>query len=168
MSEQPPKPRPAAVPVDIRRPAPGDKLPELPIRITRKKIVMGATSSRDWQPIHHDGKWAQERAGLPDIIMNNYTQAGWLSQYLTTWAGPQARIARMGFSMRSPLCPGDEAVLSAEVVGVTRAGDCDWVELSLAIQVGERVATTASARLALPGAGQNRSPWALNGTDWQP
>lgn len=150
------------------RPAPGDKLPELPISITRKRVIMGATSSRDWQPIHHDSEWARERAGLPDIIMNNYTQAGWLSQYLTRWGGPQARIARLRFSMRSPLCPGDEALLCAEVDSVTATGDCDWVDITLSIRVGERVATTASARLALPGAEQQRSPWALSGDAWQP
>lgn len=162
------KQRSAVGSVDSPCPVAGDKLPERLIRITRKMIIMGATSSRDWQPIHHDGEWAREQAGLPDIIMNNYTQAGWLSQYLTSWGGAQARIARMGFSMRSPLCPGDEAVLCAEVVSVTDAGDIRWVELSLAIQVGERVATTASAKLALPVSGQRRSPWELSGAAWRP
>ena len=168
MSDEQVKQRPAVGSVDSPCPAAGDKLPGRLIRITRKMIIMGATSSRDWQPIHHDGEWARERAGLPDIIMNNYTQAGWLSQYLTSWGGPQARIARMGFSMRSPLCPGDEAALCAEVVSVTDAGGVRWVELSLAIQVGERVATKASAKLALPGSGQQRSPWVLSGAAWQP
>tara|TARA_R110002072_G_scaffold50399_1_gene135804 strand:+ start:636 stop:1142 length:507 start_codon:yes stop_codon:yes gene_type:complete len=168
MNDEQAKQRPAVGSVDRHSLAAGDKLPGRLIRITRKLIIMGATSSRDWQPIHHDAEWARERAGLPDIIMNNYTQAGWLSQYLTSWGGAQARIARMGFSMRSPLCPGDEAVLSAEVVSVTDAGDIRWVELSLAIQVGERVATTASAKLALPGSEQQRSPWELTGAAWRP
>lgn len=168
MSEQYETKQPAAWAADGPCPAVGDKLPERLIRITRKMIIMGAASSRDWQPIHHDGEWARERAGLPDIIMNNYTQAGWLSQYLTSWGGPQARIARMGFSMRSPLCPGDDAVLSAEILSVSDAGRIRWVEFSLAIQVGERVATAASAKLALPGNGQACSPWTLSGVLWQP
>ncbi len=167
MSNEQLEPRAGARSVDSPCPAAGDKLPERPIHITRKMIIMGATSSRDWQPIHHDGEWARERAGLPDIIMNNYTQAGWLSQYLTSWSGPRARIARIKFSMRSPLCPGDHAVLRGEVVSVIDAEDVRWVELSLAIQVGERVATTASAKIALP-CGQQSSPWQLSGAAWRP
>lgn len=146
----------------------GDELPQRKLKITRKMIIMGATSSRDWQPIHHDSQWAREQAGLPDIIMNNYTQAGWLSQYLTSWGGPQARMARLGFAMRSPLCPGDEAEFSARILNVTDDAGYDRVELELAIAVGERIATTATATLVLPGNGAARSPWELGGPSWQP
>ena len=147
---------------------PGEKLPDLIIQVTRKMIIMGATSSRDWQPIHHDSDWARDQAGLPDIIMNNYTQAGWISQYLTSWTGPDARIGRLSFSMRSPLCPGDEASFSGEVKSRESAGGCDWLGIELVVKVGKRIATTASARLALPGQVEQCSPWTLSGARWQP
>ena len=51
----------------------GMKLPDLLLPVTRKLVSMGAAASRDWQPQHHDPDWAR-KAGLPDIIMNNYTQ----------------------------------------------------------------------------------------------
>ena len=159
---------PPCFPLSSDSHAPGEKLPDLIIQVTRKMIIMGATSSRDWQPIHHDSDWAREQAGLPDIIMNNYTQAGWISQYLTSWAGPEARIGRLNFSMRSPVCPGDEALFSGEVKSRETTGACDWLGIELLVKVGERIATTASARLALPGEVEPCSPWTLSGARWQP
>jgi len=68
----------------------GDRLPELPVRITATTIVLGASATRDWQPQHHDHAWAVHRAGTRDIFMNTPTQAGWISRYITDWTGPTA------------------------------------------------------------------------------
>ncbi len=149
----------------------GDQLEALPamkILVTKKMIIMGAVSSRDWQPIHHDTQYARDTATLPDIIMNNYTQSGWLSRYVTDWSGPQARLARLKFSMRSPLCPGDEAVFSGAVVSRDQQEGFLWLEIAVNIHVGERLATKATIRLALPAAEGGDSPWACAETAWCP
>ena len=74
------------------------------VTLAQLRDVLGATASRDWQPQHHD-KDAAQRAGLTDIIMNNYTQAGLISRYITDWSGPIGRIGRLKFRMRRPICP---------------------------------------------------------------
>lgn len=145
-----------------------DTLPELTILLTKKMIVMGATSSRDWQPIHHDSEYARDHAALPDIIMNNYTQAGWLSCYVTNWSGPQTRLARLKFSMLSPLCPGDKAAFSGVVASREEREEFLWLDVAVKVHVGERLATKAVIGLALPSGEEGVSPWHCADADWHP
>ncbi|MEI8299683.1 MAG: MaoC/PaaZ C-terminal domain-containing protein [Pseudomonadota bacterium] len=149
-------------------PAVQASLPKLCVAVTTKSIVMGATASRDWQPLHHDVVWAQSSGRLPNIIMNNYTQAGLISRYVTDWSGPAGRIGRLQFSMRSPLCPGDEVELSGTIQDIGRERDFIWVGIAIELAVGARIATTATVRLALPAAEEAPSVWHLRGEAWRP
>lgn len=146
----------------------GDQLPEMAITVTEKMIIMGAVTSRDWQPIHHSPKWAVEKAGLPDIIMNNYTQAGWISRFITDWCGPHGRLGRLSFNMRRPICPNDIAVFKGLITSVTDTGEVRWVDIEIRIDVGEQTHTTGSVRVALPATMDAPSPWLLQGDAWRP
>ena len=143
-------------------------LPELKIQLTKRMIIMGAVSSRDWQPIHHDTEYAREQAALPDIIMNNYSQAGWISRYVTDLLGANSRLGRLKFSMLSPLCPGDEAVFSGRVKSCEQSNGMRWVELLINIHVGERLATKAALRVAVAESGDGSSPWQCDPAQWKP
>lgn len=147
----------------------GMSLPPLCVPITTKQIVMGATASRDWQPQHHDMVWATRDAGLPNIIMNNYTQAGWISRYITDWCGPGGRIGRLRFSMRGPICPGDEVMFSGVVSGIEPGADAMfWLDIGVEMKIGERVATQATVRLALPANDAAPSVWQCAPAAWRP
>ena len=146
----------------------GYQLPAFSVTVTPKMVIMGATASRDWQPLHHDADWARQEAGLPNIILNNYTQAGWLCRYLTDWTGPEGRIGRMKFSMRNPICPGDTAVFSGTITGVARENTLLWLDIDLAILVADKKATKGSARLALPASPDAPSPWRYPDDLWAP
>ena len=133
---------------------------------------MGATASRDWQPQHHDPA-AAIAAGLPDIIMNNYTQAGLISRYVTDWSGAHGRIGRLRFSMRKPLCPGMTAMFQGMIVGVTpndgmTFASFTWAEIDLQIKVDDVLATAATVKVALPAAPGRDSPWRCRPTQWNP
>lgn len=147
---------------------PGYQIPEFSVTVTPKMVIMGATCSRDWQPIHHDVEWAKNRAGLPNIILNNYTQAGWLCRYLSDWSGPEGRLGRMKFSMLNPICPGDTAIFRGAVTGIGESGDLLWVDIDLIIAVGSNTATKGSARLALPSSPEAPSPWRCAEDTWSP
>lgn len=82
----------------------GDRLPELRVAMTAQKIISAAAATRDWQPIHHDHE-AAIKAGLRGVILNSPSQAGWISKYITDWAGPGAIIKRMSFRMKDSICP---------------------------------------------------------------
>ena len=146
----------------------GMRLPELVLPITRKLIIMGAAATRDWQPQHHDPDWARE-ANLPDIIMNNYTQAGLISRFVTDWSGPLGRIGRLRFAMRRPICPGGIATFSGMVVDVTAEQDeMIWVNIDIEVLVAEKTVTTATVKLALPATARSPSPWHCPTVQWRP
>jgi acyl dehydratase len=146
----------------------GDALPTLELPITARIVVMGASSSRDWQPQHHDYTWATTRAGTKDIFLNTPNQAGWIERYLTDWTGPHGRLGRIKFRMRRPVYPGETLVFNGTVreTGVDEAG-CAWVDVDLELTVGEEVATEVSARLAFPQ-DEKDNPWRRSGDDWRP
>ena len=123
----------------------GDRLPELRVAMTAQKIISAAAATRDWQPIHHDHE-AAIKAGLRGVILNSPSQAGWISKYITDWAGPAAIIKRMSFRMKDSICPGDEMALTGEVSAV----DGKLVTVAVTISVGEKQKTTAEVRFELP------------------
>lgn len=146
----------------------GDTLPELAVDVTATTVVLGALASRDWRPMHHDFHFATGRNGLPDIFLNTPNQAAWFERFLTDWTGPLGRLGRMTFRMRTSVFPGDRMVFGAAVTGVsTDAAGCGWVELDVTLRVGDRVATTCAARVALP-TGPSDNPWRRHGDDWHP
>ena len=146
----------------------GERLPPLTVDVTARTVVMGASSSRDWQPQHHDHAWAIERAGTRDIFLNTPNQAGWIERYLTSWTGPTGRLGRLRFRMRTPVCPGDRLVFNGTVEEVTvdDAGCC-WADIRVDLTVDDATVTECSARIAIP-ADDDDNPWQRSGNRWRP
>lgn len=145
----------------------GDQLPELEVSISTKTIIMGATASRDWQPLHHDPAWAVNQAGLPDIIMNNYTQAGWICRYITDWSGPEGRVGRLRFKMMKPICPGKRMRMNGRIVAMNQDEELCWVTLELTLHSQDVLSTTAGASVALP-LHRPSAAWQCANDQWQP
>ena len=93
----------------------GDVLPELAIEMTSTLIIAGALASNDYTPVHHD-KQAAVAQGLPDVIMNVLTTNGWVSRYVTDWAGPNAVIKKLAVKLGAPNVPGDTMKLTGKVL----------------------------------------------------
>ena len=145
-------------------PTPGDKLPTLEQRILARHVVMGASSSRDWQPQHHDTHWAVERVKVKDIFLNTPNQAGWIERYLTDWTGPKGRLAKVRFKMKESVCAGDVLVFNAVVTDVSDDG---FVDVDIELTVDGEIATECTARIAIPTS-EDDDPWARRGEDWRP
>ena len=92
----------------------GDKLPAKEIPITSSLIVGGALASRDFTPVHHDKKVAQQ-AGLPDVFMNILTSNGLMSSYVTNWAGPDSTTKKIDLKLGAPNLPGFIMTITGEV-----------------------------------------------------
>jgi hypothetical protein len=73
----------------------GDTLPEISIPITLQRLVMEAGANRDLSLIHHDTKVAQA-TGAPDAFANTFFLIGMFERLMREWAGPQARIRKIG------------------------------------------------------------------------
>lgn len=123
----------------------GQELPALDVPVTAAIVVGGALASRDYTPVHHDRSAAQAN-GLPDVFMNILTTNGYVSRFVTDWAGPDAVIRGIKLKLGGPMLPGDTLKLTGNVVsaenGVAEihvSGDNGW---------GNHV--TATLKVALP------------------
>lgn len=147
---------------------PGERLPRLEVDVTARTVIMGASSSRDWQPQHHDTHWAANRAGTRDIFLNTPNQAGWIERYLSDWTGPRGRLGKLRFRMRRSICAGDRLAFDG-VVGTVETDDagCVWADVDVTLSVGEERATECVARVALP-ASDGDNPWKRVGDAWTP
>ena len=146
----------------------GQELPPLRVEMNATLIVLGALASRDWRPMHHDKDFAVNRNGVKDIFINTPTNAAWFERLITDWTGPKGRIGRMKFKMKSSVFPGDDMTFTGRVVKTaTDDTGCGWVDLELAVSVGDKVTTECQARVAVP-VDANDNPWQRRGERWKP
>ena len=73
----------------------GDDLPAVSIPITLQRLVMEAGGNRDFSLIHHDTTVAKA-TGAPDAFANTYFLMGMFERVVREWAGPGARIRKIG------------------------------------------------------------------------
>ena len=125
----------------------GDELPELRVPLTSSLIVAGAVASRDFTPVHHD-KAAAQAAGMQDVFMNILTTEGWVSRFVTDWAGPDAQIRKLSLKLGAPNLPGDTMTMVGSVKSKDDAAGELTVEIAGKNGWGNHV--TGTVRLALP------------------
>jgi acyl dehydratase len=125
----------------------GDVLPELAIEMTSTLIIAGALASNDYTPVHHD-KQAAVAQGLPDVIMNVLTTNGWVSRYVTDWAGPNAEIKKLGVKLGAPNVPGDTMKLTGKVL--QKDEEQSVVDIEVVGKNSWGAHATASVSVALP------------------
>lgn len=146
----------------------GDELPPLSYDVTATTVVLGALASRDWRPQHHDYAFATGRNGVQDIFLNSPNQAAWLERYVTDWSGPRGRLGKLGFRMLDSIFPGDTMTFAGRVTALdTDDAGCGWAVVEIKVTVGERVCTTATAKIALPSTPAD-NPWQRRGKEWTP
>jgi 3-oxo-4,17-pregnadiene-20-carboxyl-CoA hydratase beta subunit len=75
--------------------SPGQALPGISIPITLQRLVMEAGANRDLSLIHHD-KGVAQATGAPDAFANTYFLMGMFERLVRQWAGPRARIRKIG------------------------------------------------------------------------
>ena len=92
----------------------GDELPELRVPLTSSLIVAGAVASRDFTRVHHD-KAAAQATGMQDVFMNILTTEGWVSRFVTDWAGPDATILKLSLKLGALNLPGDVMLMTGKV-----------------------------------------------------
>jgi acyl dehydratase len=125
----------------------GDVLPELAMEMTSTLIIAGALASNDYTPVHHDKEAAQAQ-GLPDVIMNVLTTNGWVSRYVTDWAGPNAVIKKLGVKLGAPNVPGDTMKLTGKVL--QKDEEQSVVDIEVIGKNSWGAHATASVSVALP------------------
>ena len=129
----------------------GDELPGFELPVTSTVIVAGAIASRDFMPAHHDKDFAQGQ-GAPDIFMNILTTNGYVSRFVTDWAGPEAMIKKIAIRLGGPAIPGQGLRFSGQVLEKeVEAGECILeVSVRAANDLGDHA--TGTVTVSLPAA----------------
>ncbi len=84
----------------------GDELGSATLDVTMRRLMMDVAGTRDLYPIHHDREFAKAN-GARDIFVNTMFYEGFFGRLATDWAGPEAFLRKLRFSMNSPNCLGD-------------------------------------------------------------
>ncbi len=127
----------------------GDELPPFDLAVTSTVIVAGAIASRDFMPAHHDPEFAMAQ-GAPDMFMNILTTNGYVSRFVTDWAGPEAMIRKIAIRLGAPAVPGQPLRFSAKVAQTSHEGDECVIEVAVraANELGDHA--TGTVVVALP------------------
>ncbi len=108
----------------------GDELTPFDLRVTPTVIVAGAVASRDFMPAHHDREFAMAQ-GAPDIFMNILTTNGYVSRFVTDWAGPEAMIRSISIRLGAPAVPGQPLRFTGRVSQTRHQGDQCVIEVAV-------------------------------------
>jgi acyl dehydratase len=127
----------------------GDELPPFELALTSTMVVAGAIASRDFMPAHHDPAFAKAQ-GAPDIFMNILTTNGYVSRYVTDWAGPEAIVRSIKIRLGAPAIPGKTLRFSGSVAKKSETGGECVLELAVraANDLGDHA--TGTVVLTLP------------------
>jgi acyl dehydratase len=128
----------------------GDDLPTFELAVTSTVIVAGAIASRDFMPAHHDREFAKAQ-GAPDIFMNIMTTNGYVSRFVTDWAGPGAVVRSIKIRLGAPAIPGQPLRFSGQVARTSREGDECVIEVAIraANELGDHATGTVVVTLPL-------------------
>jgi acyl dehydratase len=108
----------------------GDELPPFELPVTSTVIVAGAIASRDFMPAHHDAEFAKAQ-GAPDLFMNILTTNGYVSRFITDWAGPEAMVRKIAIRLGAPAIPGQALRFTGQVTQAETADDECRVEVAI-------------------------------------
>jgi acyl dehydratase len=128
----------------------GDELPPFNLPVTSTVIVAGAIASRDFMPAHHDREFAMAQ-GAPDMFMNILTTNGYVSRFVTDWAGPEAMVRSIKIRLGAPAVPGQPLRFSGQVTQTSHEGDECVIEVAVraANELGDHATGTVVVTLPL-------------------
>ncbi len=128
----------------------GDELPPFDLPVTSTVIVAGAIASRDFMPAHHDPEFAMAQ-GAPDMFMNILTTNGYVSRFVTDWAGPEAMVRSIKIRLGAPAVPGQPLRFSGQVAQTSHEGDECVIEVAVraANELGDHATGTVVVTLPL-------------------
>ena len=127
----------------------GDELPQFDLPVTATLIVAGAIASRDFMPVHHDRDFAVAQHA-PDTFMNILTTNGYVSRFVTDWAGPEAMLRKISIRLGAPAIPGHTLRFTGRVDRSSQENDAWCVEVAVraANELGDHA--TGSVVLTVP------------------
>ena len=132
---------------DVRE---GDELVPLSFPVTMRALMIDVAGTRDLYPIHHDRDFAKA-SGARDIFVNTMFYEGLFGRLATDWAGPEAFLRKLRFSMNGPNCLGDTITSRGWMVAKREEAGAKLLDLEIHLDNEiERDATVAHLTIELP------------------
>lgn len=128
----------------------GEHLPSIEFPVTMRALMIDVAGTRDLYPIHHDRDFAKGN-GARDIFLNTMFYEGLFGRLATDWAGPEAFLRKLRFSMNGPNCLGDTILSRGRVIRKYEQDGDKLVDLEIHLDNEvEKDATVAHLTLELP------------------
>ncbi len=126
----------------------GDALPPVDVELTHTIVASTAIASMDFMPVHHDKDYALAQFA-PDAFLNILSSNGFVSKFLTDWAGPECWVKKIAVKLGVPATPHKTLRFTGAVLTKTEQGDEVVIEVSVqgALDTGNHVTGTATITL---------------------
>lgn len=127
----------------------GDAIKPMNLALTHTMIASTAIASRDFMPVHHDKDYALKQFA-PDIFLNILSSNGYVSRFLTDWAGPECWIKKINIKLGVPAVPNQVLKFTGTVLSKKEEnGEC-FIEVSVQAANDSGNHVTGTAVITLP------------------
>jgi acyl dehydratase len=126
----------------------GDRIPEISLDVTLRRLVINVGSSWDFFPGHFDTGYARAN-GHSDVFANTSLFLGVADRAITDWAGPRARIARRKLTMIRPVHAGETMFADGVVTGCRQDDGRQLIDLEIEIRNEQGRCAHATATIEL-------------------
>ena len=89
----------------------GDELPKMKKQASEAELFLYSAASFNPHRIHYDRAYANFE-GHDDLVVHGPLQGSWLTQFVTDWAGPRARLLSIEWQNRASAFVGDELIFA--------------------------------------------------------
>ena len=128
----------------------GDELSPMDIELTHTIVTATAIASMDFMPVHHDKDFALSQFA-PDAFLNILSTNGFVSKFLTDWAGPSTWVKNISIKLGVPAVPHQTLRFSGEVLEKSEVNAKVEIKVSVVAANDMGNHATGSAVIALPG-----------------
>ena len=128
--------------------AEGDEIPTVSLEITRNRIVMIVSATRDIFPLHHDEDFARAAGYKAPAVAIAFLQ-GMLGRCLTDWTGPTGKIRRLSLNLKAPAYAGDTVSAGGRVARKYVENGEHRVDCELAVVTQDGTTTVAAEATVL-------------------
>mgnify|MGYP001207296699 FL=1 len=109
----------------------GDQLPVVRRKANEAELFLYSAASFNPHRIHYDRGYAHHE-GHHDTVVHGPLQGSWLTQFVTDWAGPKARLISIEWQNRASAFVDEEVQFSGTVVAL------DALESIVELEIFER------------------------------
>ena len=107
----------------------GDELPKMKKQASEAELFLYSAASFNPHCIHYDRAYANFE-GHDDLVVHGPLQGSWLTQFVTDWAGPRARLLSIEWQNRASAFVGDELIFAGTVTAIDQANTSVELEIS--------------------------------------